>query len=32
MPAGVPTQGELYQEAADTHGGALERLARAYEV
>ena len=32
MSAEAPTQGELYQETADTYGPALERLARAYEA
>jgi RNA polymerase sigma-70 factor (ECF subfamily) len=32
MPAAGPTQDELYQDAAETHGAALARLARAYEA
>lgn len=32
MAAERPTQDALYQEAAGTYGGALERLARAYEA
>ncbi len=32
MAAEQPTQDELYQKAAGTYGGALERLARAYEA
>jgi len=32
MPAIRSTQDDLYQEAATNHGGALERLARAYEA
>jgi RNA polymerase sigma-70 factor (ECF subfamily) len=32
MAAERPTQDELYQEAAGAYGGALERLARAYEA
>jgi RNA polymerase sigma-70 factor (ECF subfamily) len=32
MPAPGPTQDELYQEAAESHSAALERLARAYEA
>ena len=30
-PTESPTQDSLYQQAAETHGPALERLARAYE-
>jgi RNA polymerase sigma-70 factor, ECF subfamily len=32
MPAATPTQEDLYQDAAQTYGAALERLARAYEA
>ena len=32
MPALPPTQDDLYREAADTYGAALERLSRAYEA
>ena len=32
MPARPPTRDELYQEAAEVHYPALERLARAYEA
>jgi RNA polymerase sigma-70 factor (ECF subfamily) len=32
MPAQPPTQKDLYREAADAYGAALERLARAYEA
>jgi RNA polymerase sigma-70 factor (ECF subfamily) len=32
MPAQPPTQDDLYREAAETYGAALERLARAYEA
>jgi RNA polymerase sigma-70 factor (ECF subfamily) len=32
MPAENPTQDGLYQEASQTFGAALERLARAYEA
>ena len=32
MPDAMPTQDDLYQEAAETYGTALERLARAYEA
>lgn len=32
MPEIKSTQDELYQEAASNYGGALERLARAYEA
>jgi RNA polymerase sigma-70 factor, ECF subfamily len=32
IPAASPTQDDLYQDAAKTYGGALERLARAYEA
>ena len=28
----MPTQDDLYQDAATTYGAALERLARAYEA
>ena len=32
MPARPPIQDDLYREAAETYGAALERLARAYEA
>ena len=32
MQAPAPTQDNLYQEAAETYGAALDRLARAYEA
>ncbi len=32
MPAQPPTQDDLYREAADAYGAALERLACAYEA
>jgi len=32
MPAAVPTQDDLYQDAANSYGAALDRLARAYEA
>jgi len=32
VPVETPTQDSLYQDAADTYGAALERLARAYEA
>jgi RNA polymerase sigma-70 factor (ECF subfamily) len=32
IPARASTQGDLYQDAAQTYGAALERLARAYEA
>jgi RNA polymerase sigma-70 factor (ECF subfamily) len=32
VPAETPTQDGLYQEAADTYGAGMERLARAYEA
>jgi RNA polymerase sigma-70 factor, ECF subfamily len=32
IPALSSSQNELYQEAAQTHGAALERMARAYEA
>ena len=32
MRAQTPTQDDLYQEAAETYGTALERLARAFEA
>ena len=32
IPAPKPSQDDLYREAADTFGPAIERLARAYEA
>ncbi len=32
MPVAVPAQDEIYRDAAQTYGAALERLARAYEA
>jgi len=32
MPAHASTQDDLYQEAAETYGSAVERLARGYEA
>jgi RNA polymerase sigma-70 factor (ECF subfamily) len=32
MPAPASSQDDLYRQAADTYGAALERLARAYEA